>query len=63
MPEYEVGEIYEDRKGERYIRVEDLSPDPKPWLFIDWPGSALEPRDEDFPHKPLVQLRPPRVDW
>lgn len=56
-PTYEVGRIYQDGKGERYMRVDDPS---YPWRFLDSlaEGGIAEPRDEDFPHKPLTLWGP-----
>lgn len=59
--EYEVGTIYQDAKGELYMRVDD----PRyPWRFLNSleDGGFAQPRDEDFPHKPLTKLVPEKGD-
>jgi len=55
--EYEFGAVYRDAKGELYMRTNGLR---YPWGFLDASGEVMEPRDEDFPHKPLVKLVPER---
>lgn len=50
MADYQTGGIYEDEHGETFLRVADLSPDPKPWRFIDVSAGVMEPRAEGFPH-------------
>ena len=59
MTEYEVGAVYRDAKGELYMRVYDPFGH-YPWEFLSplTSGEPAEPRDEDFPHEPLVKLVP-----
>lgn len=57
---YEIGRIYRDRKGELYMRVDD--PD-YPWRFLNSlaAGGIAEPRNENFPHKPMQKLVGPHA--
>lgn len=68
MPEYEVGAIYKDAKGELYMRVYDPFPGSHsgiwPWMFLNplASGALAEGRSEDFPHEPLTKLVPEKGD-
>lgn len=62
--EYEPGEIYEDARGFRYLRVQagslprlPVSGTPLPWLFLDRSGDAVG-RLEGIPQRPLRKMVP-----
>jgi hypothetical protein len=53
--EYEPGEIYEDARGFRYLRMPAGSP--LSWLLIHRAGDAIG-RLEDVPERPLRKMVP-----
>jgi hypothetical protein len=62
--EYEPGEIYEDARGFRYLRVLTdslprlpVSGTPLPWLYLDRSGDAVG-RLEGIPQRPLTKMVP-----